>query len=235
MHHAANLALGFALGFGLAARTGDPRWALAGFAIAAGWRCWACTTTAATRRSSSGSRARTATYRVDGGSGGRPAPPAPWPRGPREADLAGLQGLRAARRAARFDGDGSRGDPEPDAVARRMAVYRAGNGPARSCSRCGPGLQVDRRGSDGGRIQPLVPARGRCLRRVATLPYRLELPPVSPARVKGRCRRGAARHPPSDRRPSRSVRGRGPCEEDQRRRAPLTPADASRRRPRARR
>ncbi len=34
MHHAANLALGFALGYGLAARSGDPRWAIAGFAIA---------------------------------------------------------------------------------------------------------------------------------------------------------------------------------------------------------
>ena len=36
MHHAANLALGFALGYGLAARSGDLRWAIAGFAIAAG-------------------------------------------------------------------------------------------------------------------------------------------------------------------------------------------------------
>ena len=37
MHHAANLALGFALGYGLAARSGDLRWTIAGFAIGAGW------------------------------------------------------------------------------------------------------------------------------------------------------------------------------------------------------
>ena len=36
MHHAANLTLGFALGYGLAARFGDARWAIAGFAIGAG-------------------------------------------------------------------------------------------------------------------------------------------------------------------------------------------------------
>src|SRR5271168_651621 len=36
MHHAANLALGFALGYGLAARSGDTRWTIAGFAIAVG-------------------------------------------------------------------------------------------------------------------------------------------------------------------------------------------------------
>src|SRR5262245_52753676 len=37
MHHAATLALGFALGYGLAVRSGDPRWAAAGFVVAAGW------------------------------------------------------------------------------------------------------------------------------------------------------------------------------------------------------
>ncbi len=37
LHHVANLATGFALGYGLAARSGDLRWALAGFAIAGGW------------------------------------------------------------------------------------------------------------------------------------------------------------------------------------------------------
>src|SRR5262249_55748678 len=36
-HYTANLALGFALGFGLATRSGDARWTIAGFAIAMGW------------------------------------------------------------------------------------------------------------------------------------------------------------------------------------------------------
>ena len=39
MHHVGNLALGFALGYGLASRSGQPAWALAGFAISAGWGC----------------------------------------------------------------------------------------------------------------------------------------------------------------------------------------------------
>ena len=37
MHHIANMAIGFALGYGLAARSGEIRWTIAGFAIAAGW------------------------------------------------------------------------------------------------------------------------------------------------------------------------------------------------------
>ncbi|MEO6811272.1 MAG: CDP-alcohol phosphatidyltransferase family protein, partial [Isosphaeraceae bacterium] len=37
MHHAFALTQGFALGYGLAAHTGDPRWAAAGFATALGW------------------------------------------------------------------------------------------------------------------------------------------------------------------------------------------------------
>ncbi len=37
MHHAANLALGFSLGYGLAARSGDIRWTILGFLIATGW------------------------------------------------------------------------------------------------------------------------------------------------------------------------------------------------------
>ncbi len=37
MHHSANLTLGFALGYGLAARSGDARWSIAGFIIGAGW------------------------------------------------------------------------------------------------------------------------------------------------------------------------------------------------------
>ena len=37
MHHLVNMALGFALGYGMCIRTGNPAWCIAGFAIAAGW------------------------------------------------------------------------------------------------------------------------------------------------------------------------------------------------------
>jgi phosphatidylglycerophosphate synthase len=85
MHHAANLALGFALGFGLAVRTGAVGWALAGFAIATGWAVLSlhndCRYKAFFQRLKS-SRER---YRVDGGAGGRPAPAPGWPRRGRAA------------------------------------------------------------------------------------------------------------------------------------------------------
>jgi hypothetical protein len=80
MHHTANLALGFALGYGLAARTGEMRWTIAGFAIAVGWSLLSlhndCRYKAFFQRLKS-TRGR---YRIDGGAGGRPQPPAPWPR-----------------------------------------------------------------------------------------------------------------------------------------------------------
>jgi CDP-alcohol phosphatidyltransferase len=85
MHHAANLALGFALGYGLAARTGDVRWTIAGFAIAVGWELLSlhndCRYKAFFQRLKSTSRS----YRIDGGGGGGPQPPAPWPRRGRAA------------------------------------------------------------------------------------------------------------------------------------------------------
>jgi hypothetical protein len=80
MHHIANLLLGFALGYGLVAGSGDARWGIAGFAIAVGWTLLGlhndCRYKAFFQRLK---RARTS-YRVDGGRGERPAPPAPWPR-----------------------------------------------------------------------------------------------------------------------------------------------------------
>jgi len=80
MHHVASLALGFGLGFGLATRSGQPAWALAGFAIAGGWALLSlhndCRYKALFQRlkSSGGS------FLVAGGSGSRPSPPAPWPK-----------------------------------------------------------------------------------------------------------------------------------------------------------
>jgi hypothetical protein len=80
MHHTANLALGFALGYGLAARSGELRWALAGFAVSVGWALLSLHNDC--RYKAFFQRLKTAKgcYRVDGGRGGRPAPPAPWPR-----------------------------------------------------------------------------------------------------------------------------------------------------------
>lgn len=80
MHHVVNMALGFALGFGLAVRTGRLDWAAAGFAIALGWTALGlhndCRYKAFIQRLKSAS----ASYRVDGGAGGRPAPAPGWPR-----------------------------------------------------------------------------------------------------------------------------------------------------------
>jgi hypothetical protein len=80
MHHAIALGQGFALGYGLAARTGDLRWAAAGFAAGIGWLFLGlhndCRYKAAFQRL----KRETRSFRVDGGSGGRPSPPMPWPR-----------------------------------------------------------------------------------------------------------------------------------------------------------
>ncbi len=80
MHHLSNLALGFSLGFGLACRTGQPAWSIAGFGIATGWTLLGlhndCRYKAFFQRLKSVSES----YVVAGGSGGRPAPPASWPK-----------------------------------------------------------------------------------------------------------------------------------------------------------
>jgi phosphatidylglycerophosphate synthase len=80
MHHAVSLATGFALGYGLAARSGDPRWSIAGLAIAGGWALLGLHNDCRYKAFFQRLKAATASYRVDGGSGGRPGPPAPWPR-----------------------------------------------------------------------------------------------------------------------------------------------------------
>jgi hypothetical protein len=85
MHHAANLALGFGLGYGLAARTGEPRWAAAGFAIALGWAALSLHNDCRYKAFFQRLKRATGTYCVEGGSGGRPSPPAGWPRRGRAA------------------------------------------------------------------------------------------------------------------------------------------------------
>jgi hypothetical protein len=85
MHHAANLALGFALGYGLAARSGEPRWTIAGFAIALGWALLSLHNDCRYKAFFQRLKSATASYRIDGGAGGRPLPPPRWPRRGRAA------------------------------------------------------------------------------------------------------------------------------------------------------
>jgi hypothetical protein len=80
MHHVAGLTLGFGLGFGLAARSGDPRWAVAGFSIALGWTALSLHNDCRYKAFFQRLKRENGAYRVDCGAGGRPGPPAPWPR-----------------------------------------------------------------------------------------------------------------------------------------------------------
>src|SRR3954465_4735538 len=70
MHHAANLGLGFALGYGLSARSGDPRWAAAGFAIALGWAVLGLHNDCLYKAFFQRLKRETGAFRVEGGSGG---------------------------------------------------------------------------------------------------------------------------------------------------------------------
>ena len=81
MHHAIALGQGFALGYGLAARTGDLRWAAAGFAIAIGWLFLGLHNDCRYKATFQRLKRETRSFRVDGGAGGRPMPAARWPRG----------------------------------------------------------------------------------------------------------------------------------------------------------
>ncbi len=80
MHHLVNLAVGFALGYGLARRLSDPAWAIAGFAIAVGWALLALHNDCRYKAFFQRLKSAGGCYRVEGGSGGRPAPPSSWPR-----------------------------------------------------------------------------------------------------------------------------------------------------------
>jgi phosphatidylglycerophosphate synthase len=80
MHHASSAGLGFGLGYGLAARSGDPRWAAAGFAIALGWLMLGLHNDCRYKTFFQRIKRETGTFRIDGGRGGRPSPPALWPR-----------------------------------------------------------------------------------------------------------------------------------------------------------
>jgi CDP-alcohol phosphatidyltransferase len=80
MHHVVNLSLGFGLGCGLAMRSGNLLWSVAGFALAVGWGLLALHNDCRYKAFFQRLKSISGSYRVDGGSGGRPAPPASWPR-----------------------------------------------------------------------------------------------------------------------------------------------------------
>jgi hypothetical protein len=80
MHHAANLALGFALGYGLAKRSGELRWTIAGLAIGMGWALLSLHNDCRYKAFFQRLKTATGSYRIDGGSGGRPQSPPAWPR-----------------------------------------------------------------------------------------------------------------------------------------------------------
>jgi hypothetical protein len=80
MHHLVNLVLGFSLGYGLASRTGDPSWTLAGLAIAVGWSLLALHNDCRYKAFFQRLKSARGIYWVDCGSGGRPSPPSGWPR-----------------------------------------------------------------------------------------------------------------------------------------------------------
>jgi hypothetical protein len=80
MHHLINLAIGFALGYGLTMRTGEPAWAVAGFSMALGWALLSLHNDCRYKSFFQRLKASAGSYRVAGGSGDRPQPPSPWPR-----------------------------------------------------------------------------------------------------------------------------------------------------------
>jgi CDP-alcohol phosphatidyltransferase len=85
MHHAAGLVLGFGLGYGLAARSGDIRWTILGFLIATGWTFLNLHNDCRYKAFFQRFKTVNGRFQVEGGGGGRPQPPQPWPRRGREA------------------------------------------------------------------------------------------------------------------------------------------------------
>lgn len=80
MHHVHALSLGFALGYGLAVRSGDARWSLVGLLIGGGWLFLGLHNDCRYKAFFQRLKAEVKSYRVDGGSAERPAPASPWPR-----------------------------------------------------------------------------------------------------------------------------------------------------------
>jgi len=85
MHYAGNLALGFSLGYGLAAQSGSILWTVPGFLIATGWTFLSLHNDCRYKAFFQRLKSVNGRFRVDGGAGGRPQPPMPWPRRGRAA------------------------------------------------------------------------------------------------------------------------------------------------------
>lgn len=79
MHHAATLALGFALGYGLAVQSGGLHWAASGFSIAVGWTFLSIQNDCRYKAFFQPLKRSVGLHRVQGGGGGRPVPADPWP------------------------------------------------------------------------------------------------------------------------------------------------------------
>ena len=139
MHHAANLAMGFALGYGLASRSGDPRWTIAGFAIGGGWTLLEPAQRLPIQGVLPAAQGRDGTLprrrRLRRSSPAAGTLAASRSRG---VHLAGLQGVRAPRRLARVDCDGCAGIDAPldlaNPVARRRDRLRGTGTDARGCA-----------------------------------------------------------------------------------------------------
>lgn len=80
MHHGWSALVGFGLGYGLASRSGDPAWAIGGFAIGMGWLLLGLHNDCRYKAFFQQLKRAAITYEVRGGAGGRPAPPPGWPR-----------------------------------------------------------------------------------------------------------------------------------------------------------
>ncbi len=160
MHHVGNLSLGFGLGFGLASRSGQPAWALAGFAIAGGWALLSlhndCRYKAFFQRlkSASGTYHRRRRQRRSAFTPGVLAQA--WHR---TLELAFIQGVRAARGLDNDHGFGCSGRPSTVALAVLLANRRSGHGRAgplvRRCSHRPLGHQRN----GGSRVRQVVPSR----------------------------------------------------------------------------
>lgn len=79
LHHATALALGFALGFAVAARGGSIGWAAAGFLVAAGWTGLGLHNDCRYKAMFGRLRRGEGALRVEVGERDRPTPPPPWP------------------------------------------------------------------------------------------------------------------------------------------------------------